>query len=84
MTRPFRGFLLYALALSIAFAATPAFSQTQSTEAPPPRQHRVQGPGEDCNLSKFCGVPYVYVPPAEPPSPALTGKLGCAAAAPNW
>jgi sugar lactone lactonase YvrE len=69
MTRQSWGFLLCALALGVAFTAMLAFSQTMA----PPR-HRPQGPGEDCNLSKFCGVPYVYVPPAEPPSPALTGS----------
>ena len=32
-------------ALAIAFTVALAFSQTMA-----PRQHRVQGPGEDCNL----------------------------------
>ena len=55
------------LAVAMTCAATLALSQTT-----PPRQ-RPQGPGEDCNLSNFCGVPYEYVPAPESPSPALTG-----------
>lgn len=57
------------VALGMIFSVMPAFSQTAA-----PHRQRPQGPGADCNLSNFCGVPYVYVPPAEPPSPSLTGE----------
>lgn len=55
------------LTLGIACAVTLAWSQM------PPVRQRPQGPGEDCNLSNYCGVPYEYLPAAQPPSPALTG-----------
>ena len=58
-----------AAALGLAFTATLAFAQTEE----PPRE-RPLGPGRDCSLSKFCGVPYEYVPDTQSKSgPALTG-----------
>jgi sugar lactone lactonase YvrE len=45
-----------------------------SAQTDVPSQERPLGPGRDCSLSKFCGVPYEYVPDPNPPSsPALTG-----------
>jgi 6-bladed beta-propeller protein len=55
--------------LSLAFTVTLTFAQTEE----PPRE-RPLGPGRDCSLSKFCGVPYEYVPDTQPKSGApLTG-----------
>lgn len=55
------------IALATAFAGIVAFSQTGA-----PVHRRPQGPGADCNLSNFCGVPYIYVPPTE--APTATGE----------
>jgi len=57
----------FAVAFGVALGVTVAVSQT----ATPFRQR----PGADCNISSFCGVPYVYVPDsAPPPNPPLTGN----------
>jgi len=40
-------------------------AQTQSSDRAPQSHLK-----DDCGLSHFCGVPYKFVPPAKPPSPA--------------
>jgi hypothetical protein len=56
--------LAAAVLVGAACAVTLAWSQTA------PYRQRPQGPGEDCNLSNYCGVPYQYTPATEPPSAA--------------
>jgi hypothetical protein len=60
--------LIAAIAVGLTSTATSAFSQ--STPASPPMQLR---PGESCNLSKFCGVPYEYAPSPDPKLPPPIG-----------
>jgi hypothetical protein len=45
------------LALGLSCTATAAFAQSTA-----PVQQTPLRPGEDCNLSHFCGVPYEYAP----------------------
>ena len=55
------------IALGLALGVTAAVSQTGV-----PFKQR---PGADCNMSSFCGVPFVYVPdPGPPRNPPLMGE----------
>ena len=59
------------LALGMSCTATPLFSETAASVQQPALR-----PGEDCNLSHFCGVPYEYVPAtASQSSPGTGAKL---------
>jgi sugar lactone lactonase YvrE len=53
--------------IGLTYIAMPALSQTTAPSPPPLRA------GESCNLSKFCGVPYAYVPSADPNAPPPIG-----------